>query len=383
MRSRRLLCAMLAVAAVTPIAGQAQTTAPGTSVVLNVIVLDKSGEPMSGLEAGDFLVSVDGVQRPVTSVQFFGKTTGRVGAPAQSVVLAIDQGSIGAGSGQAVLQSASAFVDSLPPTDQVGIVTFPGGGQVVDLTTDRASIKEALAKVVGNRHPVSSTYSLGLVEALYYFDRDPRWDSVVRRECDERYRDDRYMIQHCSSGMEQDAEAMLAAVTESSTNTVAALRQVLLKLAPVEGVKTVLLVSEGIVVGSSQRPASIVDVSVVRTAAARASAGLYVFQLESRMLEMGKSRISLTRREDEALLRQGLDALAAQVGGAVIPVRNDGAVAFQAVARELSGVYLLGVEPLATDRDRQAHSVRVEVKRPGAVVRLTSTRLQTTAGGTQ
>ncbi len=377
-----LLCTMLAVGAVTTYAGQAQATEPGSSVVLNVIVLDKTGEPIAGLASGDFLVSVDGVERPVTSVQFFGTTTGQVGAPARSVVLAIDLGSIRAGSGQAMLESVSAFVDSLAPTDRVGLVTFPGGGPVVDLTTDRASIKDAVGRIVGNRHPVPSTYSLGLVEALYYFDRDPRWESVVRRECDERYRDP-FMNEHCRSGMEQDAEVMMAAVTESTTYTVAALRRVLLQLSPIEGVKTVLLVSEGIVTGSAQRPASVVDPSVVRTAAARAGAGLYVFQVQARMLEMGRSRISQTVAEDEALRRQGLDALAAQVGGVVIPLRNDGDAAFRAVARELSAVYLLGVAPTATDRDGQPHTVRVEVKRPGAVVRLTSTRLRATPAGTQ
>ena len=43
--------------------------------------------------------------------------------------------------------------------------------------------------------------------------------------------------------------------------------------------------------------------------------------------------------------------------------------AFQRIARELMGYYMLGFEPEGDDRDGSNHSVKVEVQRPKATVR--------------
>ena len=65
----------------------------------------------------------------------------------------------------------------------------------------------------------------------------------------------------------------------------------------------------------------------------------------------------------------GLYDLAGLSRGVVLKVVGSPDAAFQRIARELMGYYMLGFEPEADDRDGRSHSVKVEVSRPKATVR--------------
>ena len=68
---------------------------------------------------------------------------------------------------------------------------------------------------------------------------------------------------------------------------------------------------------------------------------------------------------EEAVLRDGLEKLADQMGGEFRIAVSSGDAAFASVATELSGYYLLGIEPLAADRTGRPRDIRVSVSRRG------------------
>ena len=53
----------------------------------------------------------------------------------------------------------------------------------------------------------------------------------------------------------------------------------------------------------------------------------------------------------------------------MLRVVGSGETAFQRIAREMMGYYLLGFEPEARDRDGRSHDIKVAVSRPKATVR--------------
>ena len=71
-------------------------------------------------------------------------------------------------------------------------------------------------------------------------------------------------------------------------------------------------------------------------------------------------------REDRDLREEGLNSLAGKTRGAIFQVTSTPEIAFDRLTKEISGHYLLGVEPTQKDRDGKTHQIRVQVKRSGA-----------------
>src|SRR6266705_98935 len=64
--------------------------------------------------------------------------------------------------------------------------------------------------------------------------------------------------------------------------------------------------------------------------------------------------------------------------GTLFNVTGTGTGIFDRIASELSGYYLLGVEPAGPDRDGKAHAIGVDVSRRGVMVRSRRTMLTAT-----
>ena len=75
------------------------------------------------------------------------------------------------------------------------------------------------------------------------------------------------------------------------------------------------------------------------------------------------------RRADRVLQEDGLQKLAQATRGDVFRIMSNSDFAFQRLANELSGYYLLGFEPDAGDRNGRPHDITVAVKRDGVTVR--------------
>jgi hypothetical protein len=157
------------------------------------------------------------------------------------------------------------------------------------------------------------------------------------------------------------------------------LQNLLTGLGEIPGRKTVLLMSAGVLVSDrlDARPDAGDLARVLGEMAARVNATVYTVHLDTNNTsanvnaasQKGNSISDLGGR-DRALFGNWLDQFSAAAGGRriYVPV-GAGEFAFDRILRETSAYYLLGVEPLAADRDGRPHRLGVKVSRKNASVR--------------
>src|SRR5574339_1106262 len=109
-------------------------------VAVDVNIIDKTGRPVSGLEAADFTLLVDGKPRTVASAEYIPAvrdvdpsserptyySTNAASAGGRLIMIVGDQGNIGAGRGKLVMDGVARFLSTLSPADRVGLVAIPG-----------------------------------------------------------------------------------------------------------------------------------------------------------------------------------------------------------------------------------------------------------------
>ncbi len=96
---------------------------------------------------------------------------------------------------------------------------------------------------------------------------------------------------------------------------------------------------------------------------------LFVLLLDTSSADASFNYSAIATLEDREVESTGLYDLATQARGAVLRVIGSGETAFQRIAREMMGYYLLGFEPEAGDRDGGSHDIKVAVSRSKATVR--------------
>jgi VWFA-related protein len=350
-------------------------------VAIDASVVDGRGVPARGLSPDDFAVSVDGRPRHVVAAEFVDFAAAPAEAPpaeappaasdfstnegvrpGRLVLLAIDQGNISAGRGRAAIRAADRLLDQLTSSDRVGLVAFPPPGPGVDPTADHKAVRDALAKVVGRGLRAGSS-RVGPSEALAYEAGDAlRWDAVVARECPESMEArDREV---CIADLQGEATLASSQLQQQSRASIRSLQAIFEALASIEGPKTVLLLTEGLQAEDATQVRGLAD----RAAAARVA--LYVLQIETpSMPDASIERSSASAFEDRELRESALSGLAALARGTVFRIGGAGEGVYDRISRELSGHYLLRLEPEATDRDGREHELRVTVARKGLQVR--------------
>lgn len=381
-------------------------------VAVDVQVVDRDGIPVGEIGPESFSVSINGRPRRVVSAQFvrhaststIGLDRAPVMSPAMAVeqdesaegrvfILAIDNGSFEPGSMRPVMEAAQHFIDSLAPSDRIGLYVYPTGPRVAP-TTERAPIRASLEKVVGEKWSLKSRYNLrpseivdmtaalgmgiqtrqnvlttlantpaGASTAELPVDWDPVLQ-VVRRECPNEA--------DCASNILNDVASMAPHLENQAATSLGGLETLLRSLAGVPGRKAVVLVSAGVLV--SDRKDGRPDVGEMSKSmgqtAARANATVYTVQIDSGFDTSAASRIaSYQKPRDRSLVGNWLDEFSAAAGGMriYVPV-GGGEFAFNRVLRETSAHYLLGVEPSDTDRDGLPRQLRVKVARPGVTI---------------
>jgi hypothetical protein len=159
----------------------------------------------------------------------------------------------------------------------------------------------------------------------------------------------------------------------SAAMSEAAIIGLLRSLGGLDGPKTVVLLSQGLVTGASGGdPGANQRLVDVADAAAAARATVYTIQADRRFLEsmdVEQTGMPPTLGLDEQLLADGLEAIAGYTGGPLLRSVNNADVALARVAAETSATWLLSFEPEADDRDGKTHDIRVRVKRDGVLVR--------------
>jgi VWFA-related protein len=343
---------------------------------VDVNVVDGDGHPVLDLRSPEFSVSVDGQSRKVVSSAFIRddssqspETPGYKDDPyvasntdrprGRLVVVVLDQNNITAGRARDLIVSVRRFIEQLPAADRVALVAIPSPGPAVEFTANRARIYQALAGIRGTEDNNLERYDIGDYEAIAMFNRGD--EMVIRRLID---RECATGDPSCVSDVELEATRIVQRIRTRANESFYALGTLLTNLKEADGTKTLVFLSQGLILDDVQG-----KTATLAQTAAEARVNLNVVLLDDTPGEASNARRSSTLREDRDLREEGLDTLAARSRGALFRVTSSPEIAFDRLTREMSGHYLLGVEPTPKDRDGKTHQIRVQVKRRGATVR--------------
>ena len=257
-------------------------------VAVDVSVVDSQGRPLLGLMPEDFEVQVDGQPRAVASTEYLGReiepprapapkpahySSNDDAAPGRLVLLLVDRGNIGRGSGRLAMAAAERFLATLAPSDRVGFAAIPGPGPNIEFTADLSAVREALKHVVGQAERAGFQVPLSEALALLKYNDRLRWQQFVDLECG------RFamaaQLDDCIRQMEAEAQQVFLNYRERSLQSKRALESVFLSLGNVPGPKTVVLVSEGLVTDSAGETRRLAEL------AAEAQVTLFVLLLDS------------------------------------------------------------------------------------------------------
>ncbi len=355
-------------------------------VSVDVTALDSNGRQVIDLAATDFLVEVDGDQRQVVSAEYVRSvdpmrvigaprkvaaapdetffSSNAKGAPSgRLVMLLIDQGNIRTGAARAVMNSAKKFVDTLTPEDRVAVVAVPGPGELVDFTTDHDKVREALLRIVGSADPLRGRFNLSVTEALALYSRNniQLAIEVITRECGAVSPSE---AERCEREVEQDAAQISAEIRQRTDASISGMRGVLKGLGGIEGPKSVILMSEGLVFEGLGG-----ETDELAAAAADARATIDVLMLDVPRFDASQNQRPNTPREDRDLQTSGLEMLAGAARGSLYRINTSADYAFDRISRAIDGFYLLGIESRPDDRNGRRHRISVKTARRGVSIR--------------
>ena len=370
-------------------------------ILVDANVVDGSGRPVSDLRPDEFTLTVDGKPRPLASTQFVWQ--GRTASPRQEAapprryfssnqssdrtftppagrifLFVIDQGNLSFGGAKSTMAAARRFLDRLTPEDRVGLASIPRGGPSMEFTRDHARVREALGRVTGYRTPFSRLLNVSLSEAFAIDDGDQSTSNqVYERECVLNAHQNptqtvESQLQACRSELTADAQSIVQDAQQRTRDSMAALRSLVTALGRLDGSKTLVLVSEAMISGGTRFFSEFTSAAdSVAVAAARSRVTIYVLRVDRSSADFDASAQAAptTPGQDEAMRRNGLDIIAGTARGAAFSIVGTGDAALQRLELETSGYYLLGVEPIETDRDGKPHKIGVAVARTGLTVR--------------
>ena len=344
-------------------------------IAIDVTVIDRTGAPVGDLAAADFTVTVEGKPRAIQSAQFLRSDTSRTvsrvdessnadAASGRLLLIVTDDGSLGSES-HAVVEAAAKLLDYLGPGDLVGVAHIPDGGGV-PFTTDRARVIDELKRVRPSRAQFHTDAKVYISEALDFDgSRTGQWPAAVARECGAEADSPVYRL--CMVNLEYAARQLLIEESMRTTATIRGLERLMKSLEPTGQPVTVVLIADSMVI--ARDPAALVGLA---EAGAEARVSLHVVQPAPPTAQMTERGFPSDPVTDAALRVAGLELMAAQTRGAFHRVVSTGATTFDAIGREVSGYYLLGIEPDAADRRERRRRVDVKVGRPGLTVRARS-----------
>ena len=357
-------------------------------VTVDAAVLDGDGRPVAGLRAEDFRIEVDGRSRPIVAAHFVSQAasseafrvasaehfSSNEGADAgRVVVVAVDEGHIRRLEGRPALAAAAHFIDTLPAADRIGVVGLTRADGVI-LTRDRPALRRRLEALSGNGDLMLQQLNLGLSEALEIADGNrSRLGDAVLRECGRalteyvstaRAADDAVGRDACPEQVEQESRGIAQHAHLQARLSLTGLEALIDRLASIPGSKTIVLVSEGMIVDPRR-----VDLSRLTALAQAARVTIYGLQLEVPMFEAAQERVSPTLVRDRQVRHDGVTLVTGAARGAVFRQVGSDPKPFDRIARELSGYYLIAFEALDAERDGRSHRVRVALAKGRGEVR--------------
>jgi len=345
-------------------------------VPVDVNVLDRAGVPVADLTAPDFSLKVDGKPRRIASAQFIAAaraveqaaippdySANPPSAGGRLIMLVVDQGNIGVARGKSAIDAARRFVSRLTSADRVGLVTIPGAGSQINFTANHALIDQTLKTVVGmwdqGEHQDNQIGTSEAVEIERGNDRVIQ--QMLDRECTGLAAGDD--LATCRAKLVGQAHRIYLGLKARTRDSLVSLNHVMDRLAKTQAPKTVVFISEGLVL---ERGTS--EITWLPPLASKGQVSLYVLELQPNVFDASAVQTSPTRSEDIQLGHDGLETLAGMARGSVFRVVSGADNAFARLATELSGYYLLSFEPESGDRDAKSHKIKIEVPRRSNVV---------------
>jgi VWFA-related protein len=374
-------------------AGHAEQEAPqrfraGVDLLtVDVTAVDSRGRPVEDLRPRDFTVRVDGQPRPVVSADFIRVDRAQGSAPqrpvdaliasnasplnARRIVIAVDQVLITPGSLTPLLRTASQFVDRLAPADYAAFIGFPEPGPRVDFTTDRTAVRNAMQTIsIGQPSKLlTSRFDISLYEAVTITERpldspSPVLQQVVTRAVESGACDG---VPFCPQAIYNEAKAIAAEARAEGNVSLRALESLLKDLVPLDGRKTMVIFSAGMVAEDPTR----LDEAVRLAAAARTTINVIAVDRDRGELVSERNIFSRSAAADRAFELQGLEDIADRTNGTLRRGIAAGAGIFERLESELSAWYVVAVERQRGDTGQL--KIDVDVRRRGVTLRSNKT----------
>jgi VWFA-related protein len=394
---RRLaLGAALFAAGVTAAAQKPEYRVEVRLVEVEARVIDRQGQPVVGLQRGDFTLKENGVSHDVATISYVTGAERNLPVPAEA-------------------QNAStpAFVTAPPPSTWVYIQTEtdpadvprvrdalrhfvsaqmrPGfrvsiGGR--PFSEDRQQLIEIVEQLA--REPYGGSQGAGFVDPTRVHERDAEEERAMATDMLKQEQGVAPIAGFMSrpETIEQNAQVGRPYLTESRIDrqmpmygAVAIRRYEALVgyLSPLPGKKIVVLLRPALRLEPDNVPA------LRRVASRAALSRVSFYTMSSRGLEAiipATDRVvplGLDRRrrytvdvagmmEQQELAQEGLTTLAVATNGRDIRASNDVAEVFDAVARDAAGYYVLGYYPIDLAAAGRYRRINVSVRRPGTKV---------------
>jgi VWFA-related protein len=368
-------CCLAAVSAQTP---QAPVFRSDVELLeMDVSVVDGQGKPVPDLKVPEFAVTVDGQARRVVSSEYISDAapaasgarvdpyiSTNVGSrPGRLVVLVIDQNNISTERLRSAGDGIRRFIAGFAPNDRLSLISIPLPGARVDFTTNHKQVQDALTAVIGNDEVDRDKYNISSYEALALAEGRDKFatQKALNRLCEGV---DPSPIGPCGRDVIYDAVQMAQRIRIHASESVESLAGLLKSLGSVEGTKSMVLISQGLILDELQT-----DARLLAELATEASVNVNVLLFDGTGRTSGQRGLSETPAEDRDLRERGLSEVATRSRGALFHTISGPEAALARIATELGGHYTLGVEPLASDHDGKTHNIKVQVRRSGATLR--------------
>ncbi len=394
-------CAVVVLANASLVAQDQRPTFRGgvELVTVDVVAFDKSGKVVGDLKPSEFSVTAGGRPRRIVNAEFISTRPAMRGhattdAPAERIpgpsnnsapvtgrtfMFAVDVDEIRAGGGQIALRNVGEYLDRLGPDDRVGLVSLPYNTPRVEITTDRDRIRKALGEIVGASTRLrESTMTPGEAAAILqrdaqavvaYWERTVGLPAVGGMHCGAPTQRPFEEPSAVSEGCVADADRALTNYRRHTRIILDALEGLATAMTPLPGMKTLVLMSEGLLTD----PDNANDVAHFAATTERARVSLYALHLDAppggdSSAGPGSNPVFTTTLDD----REGFNGLAEAAyaaRGTALRVIGKAIPALEQIDEELSGYYLISFERDLQDRDGQREKIDLRVTRPGLDVR--------------
>ncbi len=395
-------------------------------ITIDVAAVDAKGRPVEDLKPGDFIVKVDGKPRPTASAELIKVDRGKPAparpselistndAPqnARRIVVAIDQTLITPGALAPLQKTASEFIGRLTPADYAGFVAFPEPGPRVDFTTDKTRVRKALEGIIGQPARIfSGDFNIGLSEAFTITGAEgtqarivdpsdtrpmreqtpPTIMRVLERGCRGMTIDelldpltDPNIIRQCRRDVYSESNNIASNARLEATISLRALERMLRDLALLDGPKTMIVFSAGLV---NEDP-TLLNEAARLAALARTTINVIAVEPErNQELRNMPGSLSLSSSAsqgglslmDRSFELAGLEQIADRTNGTLFRGVAAGKGIFERLESELSAWYLVAVDRQPGDPDTQR--VEVEIRRRGVTVRSNRNAVSITPSG--